>query len=239
MSVVPVVDVPALDEPPLQMTAAEVCRRCREENLRYRGGEPFADRACFEMARRAVVRRDDACWRGLHEVYHDQVLGWCRKAGAGVDADLEELVGLTWQKFWRSYTPDKLRPENGIAGVLAYLKLCARSAVADMARAKAARMPYGHALAEPTAAALPLDEVQAERAARADFWGVVNRALKGEAERALVHLAYEMGLKSAEIQARRPDLFPDVAAVYRTTRNVRDRLRRCCELREWLEREES
>ncbi len=50
----------------------------------------------------------------------------------------------------------------------------------------------------------------------------------------LIYLKYELGLKSAEIQARRPDLFPSVGDVYRLERNILDRLRRSEALERWF-----
>jgi hypothetical protein len=43
-----------------------------------------------------------------------------------------------------------------------------------------------------------------------------------------------LGLTSAEVQRRRPDLFPAVGEVYRVTRNLLDRLRRSPEMARWM-----
>ena len=65
--------------------------------------------------------------------------------------------------------------------------------------------------------------------------GLIDSHLSSEEERALIYLKYELGLKSAEVQGRRPDLFPTVNDVYRVTRNLLDRLRRSPRLRECFE----
>jgi len=51
----------------------------------------------------------------------------------------------------------------------------------------------------------------------------------------LMHLSLEIGLKPREIQAQRPDLFPDIKEVYTMTRNVFDRLRRSPEFHRWYD----
>jgi hypothetical protein len=77
-------------------------------------------------------------------------------------------------------------------------------------------------------------ELHADADNRARFWAIVNDSLHDESERVLAHLVYECNLKSAEVQARRPDLFPTVGDVYRITRNVLDRLKRNRALLAWF-----
>jgi hypothetical protein len=83
-------------------------------------------------------------------------------------------------------------------------------------------------------AAPPPEDLVTETAARRSFWSLIDKHVETETERVLVFLRYELDLKSNDIQARRPDLFPAVADVYRTNRNLLDRLRRSRELQAWL-----
>lgn len=228
-----------LESSPGSLAVAVVCRRCREETARYRQGEPHDDRFCFEIMRRAVVGRDDLCWQELQSIYHDQVLGWCRRSALGAELDLDELVAFTWEKFWEHFTAEKLAAANESAAVLRYLKMCARSVVVDATRSRSPARSLDESAAEiPDSALLPA-EASARRAALTELWEVVNEALRDRRERVLVHLTYEIGLKPAEIQAQRPDLFPSTKNVYQATRNVLDRLRRNPKLREWFGQEGS
>jgi hypothetical protein len=77
----------------------------------------------------------------------------------------------------------------------------------------------------------------AEAEGRARLRELVLRHARDERDRAIIALSYELGLRSAAVQAARPDLFPTVADVYRATRNLLDRLGRSHELRAWFERE--
>src|SRR5581483_2987791 len=64
--------------------------------------------ACLDVIRLAVVMGDQHAWRELHRRYYRHVSGWCRQAAANATVDVEELVSLTWQRFWRYFTPEKL-----------------------------------------------------------------------------------------------------------------------------------
>jgi DNA-directed RNA polymerase specialized sigma24 family protein len=181
----------------------------------------------------------------MQQIYQTQVAGWCRLASAGSQVSAEDLIALTWERFWSSFGPAKFDQAENTASVQRYLKACAFSAAIDAAREQARTISLdqprltrsgdsstlGESLVDSTPTA---EERIADEAARRSLWEVVEKHLNSEEERAFVYLKYELGLKSAEIQSRRPDLFPSVNDVYRTTRNLLDRLRRSPELIEWM-----
>lgn len=221
------------DAPAAALASESLCRRCDDETARYRRREPHDDRFCFELFRRAIVNRDDACWSGLLRIYGEQVLAWCRRAGGEPAFDVEELAQLVWQKFWHSFTTKNLERARGTAGVLAYLQMCAMSVVIDAARARPNTISLHQKMIERPGDELPLDDQIAAADELAALWAIVRAHLRDEREVVLVSLMFEIGLKPAEAQARRPDLFPDVSDVYRTKRNLMDRLARDSALREW------
>ncbi len=212
----------------------EVVARCRDETARYRRDQPYDDRFCFEIFRRAIEGRVEECWQELQGIYRDQLLAWCRRTG-GSGSDVEELMALTWEKFWRNFTAAKLASAGSCAAVLRYLKMCAQCVTIDSGRAAMAAGSLD-AAAVDVADERPLPgDLQAERSATEEFWQLVDATLHDRRERVLVHLTYEIGLKPAQIQAQRPDLFPSIKTVYQTTRAILDRLRRNAELRSWIE----
>jgi DNA-directed RNA polymerase specialized sigma24 family protein len=146
---------------------------------------------------------------------------------------LDELMQVTWVKFWHSYTPAKFGVVTELAQVLQYLKLCARSAVLDAARHRreTTRLDPDLSVADPHPSP---DEAHLAAVERAALWRLVEGQLHDERERVLLQLTYGFGLKAAAVHARRPDLFASVQEVYRVTRNVLDRLRRSHVLQEWF-----
>jgi hypothetical protein len=227
-----------MSDAPVDLLVTDLCRRCRDETDRYRRGAPHDDRICFEVFRRAIVERDERCWRELQGIYGGQVIIWCRKAGGASGVENDELAHLVWEKFWRSYAPHKLSAAASTASILRYLQMCAQSVATDIARRQAGpTVSLERIGGELLDRGQTPDEVQADRAARDSFWNLISEHLRGDRERAVIALGFKLGLKSAEIQAQRPDLFGDVRDVYRTTRNVLDRLARSPDLRVWLEQE--
>jgi hypothetical protein len=212
---------------------ADLCRRFREETARYRPGEPSDDRCSFEVFRRAIVEGDEHCWHEIVATFDGVVRGWCRRAAGGWASDLDELAALTWEKFWRCYTADKLHAAGTTAQVLSYLKLCVRSVVLDAARQHASVLPLDEATPDGGDGTLSPADLCGDGTAHTALWQLIDEQVHDERERVLLHLRYELGLKSADAQARRPDLFPCVGEVYRVTRNVLDRLRRSPAVHVW------
>jgi hypothetical protein len=227
----------------------DLCSRCREQTRLFRRGESFDDGYCFEVFRRAIAENDQECWRELHEIYHDQVLAWCRRAHTSSLSTPEELMALAWEKFWQSFRPGKLALAESTAAIQRYLKACTHSAAIDIARDHQASVSIdrpvteggdGPSLRDLLVDASPTpDQSLAVETSRASFWDVVSKHLTNEQEKVLIYLKFEMGLKSSEVQSRRPDLFAETGEVYRVTRNLLDRLKRSPELRSWIGEESS
>lgn len=230
------IEAPALGERPDAMPVRHLCRRAQEEADRYRTGVAGDERFAMEVVRRAIVERDEVCWEALHAMYSPVVQGWCRAMYRCADLAAEELAALAWEKFWRSFTAEKLAACRGVSSVLAYLKACVHSVVVDARRRRPAPLPLEAVDAWPDLVPSP-EEVVAEAEGRARLRELVLRHARDERDRAIIALSYELGLRSAAVQAARPDLFPTVADVYRATRNLLDRLGRSHELRAWFERE--
>jgi DNA-directed RNA polymerase specialized sigma24 family protein len=219
---------------PRDLTAGELCERCRDETRRFRRGEPDVQGFCFEAVRRAVVGRDEHCWSELTAIYHDLVAGWCRRSGSAED-DLDGFVSAAWVKFWQGYTAEKLAEANGsIAAALAYLKACARSAVLDERRRRARLDAHEEPAPDDVQGRTAEAGAEVERLDRDAFWELIGGHLRDERERLIVHLTYEIGLRPAEIYGLHRDRFADVREVYKMTRNVLDRLRRSRPLADWL-----
>ncbi len=236
MPAVTAIEAPASGEGLETISVTSLCRRAQEEAGRYQAGVAGDERFVLEVVRRAVVERDELCWEALHALYGPVVHRWCRAMARRADQEVEELAALAWEKFWRSFTADKLAACRGAGSVLAYLKACVHSVVVDAQRRRPAPLPLEAAETRPDLGASP-EETVAEAEERARLRELVLRHVRSEQDRAIITLSYELGLRSAAVQAARPDLFPTVADVYRATRNLLDRLGRSRELRAWFARE--
>jgi hypothetical protein len=215
------------------LSMTELVNGCRSEVLAFRRGGALAGGCGYELFRRAVVDRDEPSWHALVSLYQQQVVRWCRTDLPGVDA--EDLAMVAWTKFWRSFTPVKLVAAGGTAAVLRYLQMCARSTLVDAARAARAAASIPLTDADTSTGRGGNDPADAPSCAadRHAFWRAVDRHLHDDGDRLLVRLRYQEDLRPAAIHAIHPDLFPSVTEVYRRSRLILDRLRRCAELRRW------
>jgi hypothetical protein len=114
--------------------------------------------------------------------------------------------------------------------LLQYLKSCVHSAIEDAYRQQQRWPPEALIWNELSEALVdealsPEARVLSQLAWEALEWAVWSR-LQSEAEVAVATLSWEYGLSPGEIQARRPDLFATIQQVYRTKRNILDRLMR-------------
>lgn len=202
----------------------DLAAQSRAEAESFRAGRPHDDRYAIEIFSRAVGQRDEQAWEALYRLYHEHVVSWCRRNGA-TDDNLDELVNATWAKFWQHYTTEKLASAGTLAGILTYLRMCARSVTLDEERSRIRTSELDTARDVPDEQPAAEDRLAGREQAEALLQRVAGH-LRDERERVLFVLTYQTGLRPAEIQRRRPDLFADVAEVYRLTRNILDRLRR-------------
>ncbi len=226
------------DKPVTHLSNDVLAKRCAEERERFFRREPADNRFCFELFRRAILYHNQHAWHILYEQYHALVSGWIRQSSgfqAG-QSDLEELVNLTFTKFWQSVPASKFQRFASLEAVLQYLRLCAGSVVMDMARR---RKHENRLTAYETVLGGMADHHDVEQAVLDDitrqrFWQEVLALLTNEAEEKVVFSYFVLGMKPRQIQAAYPETFPSVELVYQTKRNVLNRLRRSKILERWL-----
>jgi DNA-directed RNA polymerase specialized sigma24 family protein len=215
---------------------AQVAACCSDETRNFLKGAVSDDRSCLELFRRAVVRRDEGAWVCLYQQYAPLVQSWVcqRQEGAPqlVDESATSLVNAAFAKFALAVTPDKMASFARIEAVLAYLKRCARSVVADALRAQQAHPPAEELTVEQhdRAGDDPAEGVVTRLAAQG-LWQLIAQELHDEGERILLSCSLLLHMKPTEIADQYPHLFPSVGDVYRVKRNALERLRRNSRLR--------
>jgi DNA-directed RNA polymerase specialized sigma24 family protein len=220
-----------------ELPVTELARRCREETQRFFRGEERDDSFCFEIFQRAVVHRNDDAWVAIVDQYRGIVLAYVGQHTAAIllrEPD-DFWVNRAFQRFWSAVSPDRFGGFPDLPALLKYLKLCVHSVLMDEVRSRRAASP------------LPLEELSESVPARSDaegsvlarlaseqLWDAIVKELQNEAEKRVVFLSFTRDMKPADIAERHPDLFKDVADVYRVKRNVIERLRRNPEVRAFL-----
>ncbi len=215
-----------------EVSVSRLAELCGEETARYLRREPYAERYCLELFRRAVAERDDEAWEAVYRQYLPVVRRWLSLR----PDDGDEETAAAFERFWRAVDGAKFARFGSLASVLQYLKMCALTARMDAARAARASSAE-----EPLSDATQLigdgenvEDAVTERAGAAELWAVVQGCLNDERERLVIYLSCVVGLSPRDVCARHPREFPQVAEVYRLKRNVLDRLRRAPEIRALL-----
>lgn len=213
-----------------------VATRCAEESRIFFQGGTSDDSFCYELFRRAIVNRNSHAWELIFQQYRNLVSGWLRRNSAfsPVDSDVEELITITFTRFWHSLNPTKFTRFESLQALLRYLQMCAGSAVTDRLRRR-----RHDQLLDPIErrqneifGETPEQTVLAD-VERARFWAEIRGMLNDEQEELLIYSYFVLGLKPRQIHARFSTQFPDIEDVYRVKRNVLNRLRRAPGLEAW------
>jgi DNA-directed RNA polymerase specialized sigma24 family protein len=218
---------------PEQLTVAELVQATRGEIQLFLRHQPAANACAFALFRRAIVERDEQAWTGLYGLYNNLVHSWIARRASDLSSETHEaLVNEVFAKFYRSLGPEKFERFSDILPLLAYLKLCARSVVADYRRQRQAwqrEESLEYVSQEPVADDFA-DSV-ADRLAAQEVWAVVSREVTAREERLIVVMVCAQGMSPRELQQHYPHVFASVEDIYRIKRNIMERLRRNRRLR--------
>jgi integrase len=219
---------------PDQMTLAELGARCQREIANFRKGLPYDDRYCLEIFHRAILKENDQAWEWLVNNYSRMVLSWFhshprREEALRHEPDEEYYVGYTFTRFWQATHNQSLKFDS-LAAALRYLKLTLSAAVSDTLRSYARPVvplpePGMGLPDEPVAE----DEPEDGRA----LWEAIESLLPTKRQKLVAYLIIHCGLKPKEIMQLRPGLFNNVKEIYKTYRNVLERLERNMDWLRW------
>ncbi|HYF91805.1 MAG TPA: hypothetical protein VD969_06135 [Symbiobacteriaceae bacterium] len=188
---------------------------------------------------RALAERDPHTWEAVWQIWRPRVCGWVRRHPqyrySGEEVDY--FVNRAFEKLWRAIDPHKLAAFSSPAQLIQYFKLCVHSVILDELRGwadAAALAASTEEMADLPDATAGVEETALSRVRRDQLWSAVNGHVRSEEERVLVVAGLVRGLPPREIAGRYPGLFGSVADVYRTKRNLMERLSRDKRLREFL-----
>lgn len=210
---------------------------CRQETARFLRQEPSQDRFCFEIFRRAICDGDQAAWDAIYATYHGIVAAWSRRhpAAPAVRIDDDEMVNRAFERFWKALGPERFPSFPSLAALLRYLKMCVHSVIQDDLRKGAgARLESLSEQVDGLAAAPEAETLIVGDLAGRDLWEAISAEARDDGERLVAYLSLVLDCKPGEIHRRYPSKFASAADVYRTKRNLLDRLRRSAPIRQLL-----
>ncbi|MCP4541423.1 MAG: sigma-70 family RNA polymerase sigma factor [Chloroflexi bacterium] len=216
-------------QPLSSRSTTDLAHACAQQASRRHTSTPEFD-FCYELFRRAFASLpDNIAWQAILNQYQRLITHWLGQHAT------EDAVQDVFIRFWKSQQGAVFASRfSNIRTVMGYLKRCAVTVRIESGRAEEKRHKLAEKLssladeAQLVAAQTPASQTHAE----IDFKQFVLSKLKDEREQAVFELTYYYNLTPREIQAERPDLFPNARTVYRVKENLLKRLHRDPEFRE-------
>jgi DNA-directed RNA polymerase specialized sigma24 family protein len=180
----------------------------------------------YELFRRAIVLRDEEAWELVYAHYRLLLIAWARRTGAAeeVGETCADIADQAWGRAWSALTPERFADFPTLARLLSYLRACVTTTAIDMMRM--------HGSAERRFCSLDIDIADRpqrdplDALDRSEIWRIAFGVLATSIERVTLIESFVYCLSPRAIQARHPQLFPNIADVYRAKRNLLERLQR-------------
>lgn len=189
---------------------------------------PHEDPYAFELFRRAIVQQDQDAWSALYNLYQTLVRTWVHQHLPPAHAEAGEgLINEAFFRLFHAVDATRFGQFHSAPSLLAYLRTCARSVVADFLRSHQA-----HRVEEPmddldyeVVLADPAEEMMAQLHAQ-EVWEIIGAAVN-ERERLVLQVICVLGWPACTLPRLYPALFSTVEEVY-SSKNCSDLLIACC-----------
>ena len=207
----------------------DLAQRCASETEKFIRRDPSDSRFCFELLRRALAEGLSDAFTRVYQIYERQVLVWVHSHSgferSGESADY--FVSVAWSTFYFALRGPKFAGFPSLPQVLAYLKLCVHTAIAQYLRDQqpATTTPLDQA---PDAAHAPDLSMPISAA---ELWRQVERLLPDPRDRLLARCAFVEDLKPRQIVKAYPSRWKDEREVSVELYRIRRLLRNDPELR--------
>lgn len=209
----------------------DLARACAEQTSRPRAPAREPD-PCYELFLRAFAPSPDGdAWQAILNQYWREIFLWL---GRYASRDTVQEVLL---RFWKAHQSSGLSFATrfpNVGAVMSYLKKCAIAVRIEAWREEKRHCKVQERLRDVTLVDLVLARTRpGQRHVDFDLKQSILSKLKDDQERVVFEGTFYYALPPREIQAERPDLFPDAQVVHRVKENLLKRLRRDQELGEW------
>jgi DNA-directed RNA polymerase specialized sigma24 family protein len=179
----------------------------------------------YELFRQAIVDRDPDAWGAIYARYHSLLVSWAYHSGAQDCLELpSDIADRALARAWAALTPDRFAEFPSLAALLSYLRTCVKTTAIDLARAQASSERAWQQI-DADAPATP-EQIVLAQLDRDALWQLVIGLANTPSDQITLLESCVYDLPPRAIQARHPELFPNVASVYTTKRNLFNRLQR-------------
>jgi hypothetical protein len=214
------------------LSAQLLAAHCLRELNNYHRGEPSTDMYGLELLHRATILGDQEAWTWLQHCFSGVVRGWLhhhpsREAASRLESE-ENYVAQAFERFWQATALTQHVEFRTLAAALQYLRASLNGAILDTLRAYS--RPREVTLPGPGEPGEP--EVE-DKTDDSEVWEILKALLPDGHEQRVAYLLFHCGLKPREIVRFCPQEFRDIREIYRTRRNIMERLLRQTDQLRW------
>ena len=211
----------------------DLAQRCAAETAKFSRREPNDHQFCLELFRRALAEGLSDAFTRVYQIYERQILTWVYShsgfARTGESADY--FASAAWSTFFFALRGPKFAGFPSLPQVLAYLKLCVHSAIAQYLRD------------QQPAAVTPLDDAPdvadspdlSTRVAADELWRQIERLLTDASDRLLARCVFVEDMKPRQIVKAYPTRWKDERDVSVELYRIRRLLRNDPDLRRMID----
>lgn len=208
----------------------DLAKRCTEQTELFHRREPNDTCYCYELWRRALVDRQEQAFDSVYVIYEDQVRRWVYSHTwfYQVDESIDHFVSAAFTSLYFALQGDKFAQFDSVPQVLAYLKRCVHTAIAEYLRKlEADTVPFPDN-SPPARTPGPSARIEIQ-----EMWQHICNLLPLEKDRLLAHCMFILDMKPLAIVAEFPQHWesPRQVAIHRY--RIRQALRRDPDLRDW------
>jgi hypothetical protein len=211
------------------LSVDQLAQRCAEETDKFNRRQSNDPQFCFELLRRALAEGMAEAFTSAYQIYERQALKWVYSHSSfietGESADYFARSALS--AFYFALRGPKFARFPALQQVLAYLKLCVHTAIAQYLRDQG-----------PAGAPLETNAEVAEtpnlgmRADVAELWAYIASRLPDERDRLLARCVFAQDLRPRQIVELYPAHWRDEREVSVALYRIRRLLRGDAELRQ-------
>ncbi len=214
-----------------RLTVDNLAARCAEETHKFTHHQPNDTRFCLELLRRALLEGAADAFTYAYQIYEPQVRRWVYNHSRfdQTDENAEYFVSQALSNFYFALRGPKFQQFELLSQVLAYLKLCVHTAIAQYIRDHQRFTAVSLEVAGDVEQA-PTLSADADAAA---LWRIMCETLPDENDRLLAHGVFVLELKPAEIAELYPSAWGSAREVSLALYRIRRALRADPKVNQW------
>ena len=224
-----------------QMPVADLAEKCAQETNLYFTHQDYDSSYCFELFRRAIRNSDERALEVVIVQYHPLVARWVDKwldkhpDVSSFNEESQDFIAQAFERFWISFTPEKLDKSQSLAAVLRYLQMCVNGAITDAWR-KSRRIRIEQEAQDEEQAVSEPDPTPEDLLQRQEFWQLIRKKAKDAREYKVVYASFYLDLSPREIFDEYRNEFSNIKEIYQYKANFLERLERDAEIKELVRR---